>query len=65
MAKSGKAVSIRSIGAEIRKKQKELRGKKKKASARRNKAIDLAITRLEKVHKSVMDICVGTWLPVA
>lgn len=62
MAKRGKGVSIRSIGAEIRKKQKELRGKKAKATAKGKKVIDLKIARLEKIRNSVMNECKGTWL---
>ena len=62
MAKSRKGVSIRSIGAEIHKKQKELRSMKKKATAKGKKALDLKIARLEKIHKSVMDVCMGSWI---
>lgn len=62
MARTGKGVSIRSIGAEIRRKQKELRSKKQKASPKAKKAIDLKIKRLEKSYASVMDICKGNWM---
>jgi len=62
MATTRRGVSIRSIGAEIRKKQSELRAKKRRASPKAQKAIDLKIQRLDKLYSSVKVFCKGSWL---
>ena len=52
-----KSVSISSIGAEIRKKQKELRGAKSGRTAFEQSRIDLKIKKLGKQYRAVKLMC--------
>jgi hypothetical protein len=52
-----KSVSISSIGREIRKKQKELRGLKRGRTASQQRRIDLKIKTLDKQYAAVKAMC--------
>ncbi|HEV8385371.1 MAG TPA: hypothetical protein VGQ11_10915 [Candidatus Acidoferrales bacterium] len=54
-------VSISSIGAVIRKKQKELRGAKKGRSKAEQEKLDAKIKALDKHYTAVKTLCTGGW----
>lgn len=56
-----RSVSISSIGSEIRKKQKELRGLKRGKTAAAQKKLDLKIKALDKHYAAVKTLCAGGW----